>query len=751
MTHKKIRSCPADRASRVARLALSIPLEVMVDHGGMTAADLLVWTIAFNTSRRIVTVEAFAGGGKTSMLVDVVRRLPNSGAVLLLSYTKSAVRVAHSRLQREGVRIQSQTFDSLFYHSVNQCLGRDAVPEGAAFNEYRVLSQELTCEVLSPFECKARARYRLQDIALVLVDEAQDTPPEALHLLRRLRDMGKQVVVVGDRWQAIFSFMGSMSLFDLLHNDEKTTLYLKASRRCCHAITSWVSQRFGIDMRSAMPADGPGPSEIRSVVVQARCNKTLARLYCHFLFIQAVQCIVDVAEGESSERFHQALLEDVRAKYSLATDEEAETVVRHRQTVISAKADRSCRFIFSTTHTFKGNEADVTILGEDLAVSVPSDSREEEMVKYVACTRARWGIIDLDRLQVHAHPAVGPLLYDLLGRIRDDEGINTLSAVVQSPSSVLCMVSSAALRPLLDSVRACVDRVPAVTRAIHPSSSAILNLLFGWSMAARAWAFGCACDMYCPEYRLYVFHDRVYRHAVTDGVVDAPTHNKLQVKLGAMKWRSLVSRAMVTRGLWGVTQDHAIMGAVCTHLLHGFFASRNVVRLAWPAHTDLQCIRRDVRRVLSPPLVSRRDDHGILALPHRWRALLVRQVLGPHHVRVRSSLDLVVVDVDGRMHLVTSRFHPKPRTRQLLYAVCGALHLMGHPDPDQQPLSSTTFYNGMTDTCHVIPTPSPITHVMVYDLDRASSLKSTSMYHSRDRSHDDIVQAAADVKEDDFF
>jgi hypothetical protein len=201
-------------SKNVGLLARMIPLDVLQTHAGMCMTDLIAWVMATNLDRRFILVEAFAGTGKTRVLVNLVRRLPDTRCVLMLSFTRSATEIARGRLQRLGVRIQSQTFDSFFYHATRTCLPAcmHAQQDEMDFEAYRKLSRHLTCEILTPFRCKARARYSMDDIEIVLVDEAQDTPPDALYILETFRRMGKSVLCVGDRLQVGKSPLSTQSL-----------------------------------------------------------------------------------------------------------------------------------------------------------------------------------------------------------------------------------------------------------------------------------------------------------------------------------------------------------------------------------------------------------------------------------------------------------------------------------------------------------------------------------------------------------
>jgi len=86
---------------------------------------------------------------------------------------------------------------------------------------------------MTTFVGKAASQYAMDEIEYILVDEAQDTPPQAYTLLQMFREMGKCVIITGDRWQAIFAFMKTDSLFDAMAPEDKIVHYLRQTRRCC--------------------------------------------------------------------------------------------------------------------------------------------------------------------------------------------------------------------------------------------------------------------------------------------------------------------------------------------------------------------------------------------------------------------------------------------------------------------------------------------------------------------------------------
>jgi hypothetical protein len=79
----------------------------------------------------------------------------------------------------------------------------------------------------------------------------------------------------------------------------------------------------------------------------------------------------------------------------IVKDREKVLAKKHRLRDQQPRHLRMPTFVFSTVHHFKGGECDVTILADDVDVTRKAAIEDEERTKYVAVTRARWGIIDM--------------------------------------------------------------------------------------------------------------------------------------------------------------------------------------------------------------------------------------------------------------------------------------------------------------------------------------------------------------------
>ena len=624
-----------------------LPLDVLREHAALDTIDLVFLLVALDDSNRFIVIDSLAGCGKTTMLMDLVCRINQPEAVLLLSFTRAAVRVASLRMLHRKSTLKSQTFDSLFFHAVRHSLG--SFYDGLDYQEYRDLSQTLSSEHLEDFECKARVRYRLKDVRYILVDEAQDTPPEAFSILQSFRDMGKTVIVTGDRNQAIFrSFMGTENLFDQISKSDALFHSLHTTKRCGVHVVEYIRRRFQLPMVSAT---GSAVPSVQTVCVQARSNKTLARLYGTLLF--SMNCPVEVhVAKESEEKFHDALYQDVAKRYGDGV-ERAKELVDHRLGVLKQIGRHSkVLMVFSTVHHFKGGEADITILGDDIEPNVNNGNVDDEMVKYVACTRARWGIVDTKAWTFHGDPAVRPLVSAMFMERHAHSFINSVSAASHTPLCIVPLMVDPELVPVVDALRSCLRDLGRVETTPLPDSDAMCvgsycDILLGWKLESMALAHQkrvMTGDIH--GYRVTVEHDRRYRSQYRRGLVPHDVHETMSRKLADLRLASLFGRYLVVTGAMPWTSPIVYQGCKAHARLHSFLLCKNLVVLQEPWPTR-QC-RARILRILSA--IDKLP--GIMGRPAEWEMLLVQQPIGPGTLRLRGIFDILIVDQADRRHLV---------------------------------------------------------------------------------------------------
>lgn len=452
-----------------------IPSEVLEPF--LDTIDYLTFVMVSDRANRYIVVEALAGCGKTALLTELVKRVNKKNAVLLLSFTKQAISIARVRTNN-GIHVQ--TFDSLFYQAVKHGVGRTAMMK-ESYEVVRDISTTLTEKHLHDFVGQTHQRYAMNDVRYILVDEAQDTPPQAYQLLETFRAMGKTIVITGDRHQAIFGFMATQSLFDTIPASQKYTHYLQKTRRCCPEVVAYLNARFCLSMESAYSSP-LGPHFIDTVRVQTQHNATLGRLYAKFLFTMDTVLTANVSEGESSRRFWDAVYLECSRMYAIDVDK-AKVIVDHRQHFLAHKHRfwrqtpgqwRLPVFEFATVHHYKGGECDVTILGDDVDIDTATRDISEERMKYVAGSRPRWGMVDMKTYSWKGHPSARALLYRAFLKCREKPAIGGLapriSAVSDMPTCMVPLVLSPSLRGAYTS-----RLLPSLPTTPHPCTQPLLH------------------------------------------------------------------------------------------------------------------------------------------------------------------------------------------------------------------------------------------------------------------------------------
>lgn len=612
-------------------------LDIIREHGGLAPIDLLCLSMALNADNRFVVIEALAGCGKTALLASLVERIGDPDGVLLLSFTRAAVSVARLRVRdRHDLQLTAQTFDSLFYHAVRNCLGVRAGPdqEELDFQRYRDLSSLLTPESLETFECRSRARYRLRDVRYIIVDEAQDTPPEALALLRFFRQLGKIVLITGDRHQAIFRFMETESLFERLHASPTLPLRLRVTWRCCQDVVRYVNGRFDVGMQSGL--DNKVPTGLRTICVQSRYNATLGRIFARFLFTTRCPVRVHVSEGPSRDTFDEHAVAATRSIYGCDEDRARDAINERMEFVERLRG--APLFVFSTIHHFKGGECDVTILTEDVAVDQRSGD-DDELVRYVAATRPRWGLLDLRSLTYHGHPEAAALLSRVLQR-RNRLGMTQVASACGSPLVLTSLATQPDLNEWMNLARRLYEARPLLPDV--RSNTWVLESLWRWWVQREAHQRGVT-EVYVrhAERALRPSVDRTYERLRRQGVFPEVVHLRLETRIRRCKARIWLTQYLVVVArhwpLWHPRVIEAawlqsrLAGAVQCRSLHPLIRSDN--RLPPTTRAGLEdCVRHWA------------PQEGILAPSRQWAVVVLRQPLNVMTVNLASVVEAIIVE-----------------------------------------------------------------------------------------------------------
>jgi len=621
--------------------------------------------IASNDTNKYVVIEALAGCGKTAMLTGLVKRINDKRACLLLSFTKQAVNIAKVRTD-DGLHVQ--TFDSLFFQTTQHGLanGLDLDKDTAAYTyeTYRDVSETLSEEDMKTFVGKAASQYAMDEIEFVLVDEAQDTPPQAFTILQMFREMGKCVIITGDRWQAIFAFMKTDSLFDVIAAEDKIVHYLHQTRRCCQDVVAFINSRFDLDMTSAYTSS-LGPHVIETVCVQGRYNATLGRLYATFLFTMNAPFTVDISEGDSTTTFWDAVHLEVSRTYSVSparaaeivTERESALVKKHRSRDQQPRHLRMPTFMFATVHHFKGGECDVTILAEDVDVTRKTAMEDEERMKYVAATRARWGIVNIHSFQWIGHEGARKMFHRAFLKCREHTSRGTVprvSSVSGLPSAIIPLISSPILTPFVDEFRrlfVTLDGAPPPT--LPPSAAmrvgSIVHILVAWQLQRKALQHGVDVSVNSSELLAKETRDRKYLHLKKNGMVPLGMERDVRRLVARKKIQATLGRYLVVVHGWSVTRPLILRAAMATSKLRLFVMSYSLLRLA-PERLGLVSTMR-ILQIMDT--IHEEEMPDILGQPETWASVNIHhEIPSVRGISFRGNIDIFIVDTQRHCHLI---------------------------------------------------------------------------------------------------
>jgi len=652
----------------------------------MELVDVLMSLLASNDANKYVVVEALAGCGKTAMLTGLVKRINEKKAVLLLSFTKQAVTIARVRTD-DGLHVQ--TFDSLFFQTVKHGLSNgldidDKNTDSYTYETYRDVSETLDEKDLRTFVGKTATHYNMNEIAFVLVDEAQDTPPQAYTILEMFREMNKAVIITGDRWQAIFGFMKTDSLFDTIPAADKIVHYLRETRRCCPDVVAFINARFDLNMTSAYTSS-LGPDVIESVCVQALYNATLGRLYAKFLFTMNALLTVEISDGDSTTKFWDAVHLETSRIYAV-TPKRAMDIVKDRQQALAKKhwlRDQTPRllrkpaFVFSTVHHFKGGECDVTILADDIDVTRKTATEEEERMKYVSATRARWGIVDMRSFTWIGHKSARTFFYKAFLKSREVTRRGTaprISNVSDSPSCIIPLISSPIMNSWVDEFRRLFVTLDGPLPPLLPPSAAmrvgsIVDILIGWTIERIARQHGVHhLSVHSPEFAAKDTRDRKYVHLKRQGLVSVVMENEIKRLIARKKIQATIGRYLVVQCGWSTTRPIVLRAAMAKSQLQSFVMSYSILRLEKERLGLVPTIR-----ILQIMEQIREDQFpGILGQQESWWSVNIQQALSPNSsFFFRGNYDVLIVDKQRHCHLIEIKtirtIHPSHILQTLLY------------------------------------------------------------------------------------
>lgn len=736
-------------------------LSVVVDRLPLSVVDFLLFLIAANHDNRYIVVEALAGCGKTAMLTGLIKRINSKKAMLLLSFTKAAITIA--RLRAED-NVHVQTFDSLFFQTVKHGyakeMQKDMNTDTFTYENFRDLSKTLSEEDLQDFVGKACNHYRMDEIGFILVDEAQDTPPQAYRILETFRELGKTIVITGDRHQAIFGFMQTQSLFDAIPSQDKRLHFLRETKRCCPDIVSFLNERFDLSMKSAYTSS-MGPDVIDSVCVQAQYNATLGRVYTKFLFTVDTVLEVNVSEGDSTDKFWDAVYLETSRVYSVSL-EKARDIVTHRQSTLSCKHGKRSQlprewrapvFVFSTVHHFKGGECDVTIVVDDVDLHTKTENSETERMKYVAGSRARWGIVDLKQLAWTGHPEARGLFHRSFLKCRECTSTRgqapRISSVSDLPVCVVPLITSPTLTPWMDEFRRVLSHIttststsssiqtfPSLSPKIAMKVGSIADILIGWRLETMARQHNVPhIHVHCPEYTATPLKDRKYAYMKRQNLIAPEIHDELRRIVARLKLQSIFGRYLVVCHGWNPMRPLMLRTALAKARLQTFVLCCSV--------QSLQRERLELSTKIRLTQIMDNNQQrlpGILGTPKTWISLNLQQSMPPNaSFFFRGNYDVMIVDRRRESHLIEIKTVRNILPYHLLQTLLYTTVIHTSLKTSQMTWHSYIYEANRNALCEFNPRPFLDMTTFLPELDKVLYAKILPQYYPNQLSVDAIV------------
>jgi hypothetical protein len=337
--------------------------------------------------RHNILVEAIAGSGKTTTILEMARTLPDV-SILQVTYNKSL---------KDEVRQKAKGLDNLLIHTYHSfaraCFDVDGYDDHI-FD--MILSDKMTPKNSLAYD-------------IVCLDETQDQTKLYFDFMKYtlgFLSVFPTLIVLGDRYQSIYEFKGTDARFltfaDRIWNRPFVTLPLSTSYRLTHPIASFLNRDVLGENRMQTIKDGPPICYIRCDPCHvSHCTVLLSKMQPykpHDIFI-----LTPSLKGK-----HTKWLENILVKQGVPCYYPTSEDTRLDDEIIDGKV------VFCTFHQAKGRERKCVIVyhfdlsyftfyARDCTMSVCSNAL------YVALTRSSETLIVLESFKSEPLPFLPPL------------------------------------------------------------------------------------------------------------------------------------------------------------------------------------------------------------------------------------------------------------------------------------------------------------------------------------------------------
>lgn len=359
----------------------------------------------------------------------------------------------------------------------------------------------------------------------VLLDEAQDTNPVVLEMLRRQQ---AQIVYVGDRHQQIYEWRGAVNAMERIRTPHES--HLTTSFRFGEAIASAASRVIaGLGKTRPIVGNAAVTSYLGSDVADAIVARTNASVISSVLremaagrlphvvggtseLIRMLRGVEDLKRNQPSEVSEFFGFENwgeivehsktpegksLRTFVSLVEDHGEDRLIRKLNE--TAQDERAADLVVSTAHKAKGREWDTVALADDFLPpqqgqepdAAPTFDPAEIRLFYVALTRAKVAVevspVALSHFGVaptvrYVRPRLAQKFEEPSGSIRSAPSPPSLTTDIPTPSRRQTRTSADTARERRSSTRSepSGDLIASVARWLWiPIGLSVLKLLFG--------------------------------------------------------------------------------------------------------------------------------------------------------------------------------------------------------------------------------------------------------------------------------
>ncbi len=356
-------------------------LELLESNKAVIDVKLSLEQELITTTKTNIVVDAVAGSGKTTTILHLALRYPDSN-IIQITYNNMLKREVRKKVDR--LAIKNMTIHT--YHSL-------AVKY---YRESAYTDEEIKKILLANTPLKSN----IKPIDILLIDETQDMAQDYYNLVRKFISDTKsnpQIVIMGDRYQSIYEFKGANSKFltlaDKLWNCTFEKMSLTTSYRLTNQIAWFVNKvMLGNDRIDTIKSGPPVDYYIgNSYTIYKKLGKELRKLMKNDGIKDQDIFILSPSVKSLEPPFKK--LENYLVKKGHKCTTPSSDDAKLDEKVISNK------IVFTTFHQAKGRERKVVILYnfDDSFTQFflkPTDSISScPNILYVGATRASYKLI----------------------------------------------------------------------------------------------------------------------------------------------------------------------------------------------------------------------------------------------------------------------------------------------------------------------------------------------------------------------